>query len=104
MEGGAPITPSIASKVLSYFNAHGNFRNAEDYGLTEREKEILSFLVKGLSYKIIADKLSISFHTVNNHVRRIYEKLQVYTQSEAVGKTLREKLLSLALIVTFLCP
>jgi DNA-binding NarL/FixJ family response regulator len=99
MDGGAPITPSIAAKVLTYFSAHGNFRDADDYNLTEREKEILGNLVKGLSYKMIATKLGISFHTVNNHVRKVYEKLEVHSQSEAVSKTLREKLITVAAII-----
>lgn len=98
--GGAPITPSIATKVLAYFSGLGSAASTrEDYNLTTREKEILSLLVDGLSYKMIGDKLSISFFTVNNHIRHIYEKMQVHSQSEAVSKALKEKLLMIVVLV-----
>ena len=93
--GGAPITPSIATKVLSYFSGLPRSRaDKEDYKLSPREREILSLLVDGQSYKMISDKLSISYFTVNNHIRHIYEKMHVHSQSEAVSKALREKLFS----------
>ena len=88
--GGSPMTPSIAAKVLRFFQ-HDTHSN--DYALTSREKEMLSHLVNGLSYKMIADKCSISFHTVNSHLRKIYEKLQVHSLGEAVSKALKEKLI-----------
>ena len=98
--GGAPITPSIATKVLTYFNSLNPSNAAkEDYNLTAREKEILSLLVDGLSYKMIGDKLSISFFTVNNHIRHIYEKMHVHSQSEAVSKALKEKLLMILVLI-----
>lgn len=98
--GGAPITPSIATKVLTYFNSLTKTTAVkEDYNLTTREKEILSLLVDGLSYKMIGDKLSISFFTVNNHIRHIYEKMHVHSQSEAVSKALKEKLLTVLMLV-----
>lgn len=89
-DGGAPITPSIALRVLRYFQ--GSTSSENTYALTEKEKLILSLLVDGLSYKMIANKESISYHTVNSHVRRIYEKLHVHSLGEAVGKALRERL------------
>lgn len=89
-DGGAPITPSIALRILRYFQ--GNTQNENTYALTEKEKLILALLVEGLSYKMIANKESISYHTVNSHVRRIYEKLHVHSLGEAVGKALRERL------------
>lgn len=89
--GGAPMNPHIARKVLEMFKkltlAPG------DYSLTSREKEILQCLVEGLTKKEIADKLFISYHTVDNHVRNIYEKLEVHSSSGAVAKALREHLL-----------
>jgi DNA-binding NarL/FixJ family response regulator len=98
--GGAPITPSIATKVLSYFNSLNTTTSTNDgYNLTAREKEILALLVDGLSYKMIGEKLSISFFTVNNHIRHIYEKMHVHSQSEAVSKALREKLLSILVVI-----
>jgi two-component system, NarL family, nitrate/nitrite response regulator NarL len=89
--GGAPMTPSMAMKVLRYFQHKSPEENA--YSLTERERTILALLVDGLSYKMIAERESISFHTVNSHVRKIYEKLHVHSLGEAVSKALRENLL-----------
>lgn len=89
--GGAPMSPTMANKVLRFFQSQSTTQN--DYSLTEREKNILALLVDGLSYKMIADRESISFHTVNSHVRKIYEKLHVHSLGEAVSKALREKLL-----------
>lgn len=89
--GGAPMSPTMANKVLRFFQSQGSTQN--DYALTEREKNILALLVDGLSYKMIADRENISFHTVNSHVRKIYEKLHVHSLGEAVSKALREKLL-----------
>lgn len=91
MEGGAPMTPSMAIKVLRFFQSTRATENS--YSLTEREKKILSLLVDGLSYKMIADRENISFHTVNSHVRKIYEKLHVHSLGEAVSKALKEGLL-----------
>ncbi len=90
-DGGAPMTPSIANKLLKFFQDS----NAPtiDYALTEREKTILSLLVDGLSYKMIAEKESISFHTVNSHIRKIYEKLHVHSLGEAVSKAIKENLI-----------
>ena len=90
IHGGAPMSPSIASKVLKYFQEQNEPKN---YSLTERERSILALLVDGLSYKMIAARENISFHTVNSHVRKIYEKLHVHSLGEAVSKALREKLL-----------
>jgi DNA-binding NarL/FixJ family response regulator len=87
--GGSPMTPSIANKVLRFFQQHPT---ANDYDLTIREREMLGHLVNGLSYKMIADKCGISFHTVNSHLRKIYEKLHVHSLGEAVSKALKEKL------------
>lgn len=58
-------------------------------GLSPREKDVLTCLVEGLSYKMIAHQLMISFETVRSHIKRIYEKLQVHNNTEAVAKTLR---------------
>lgn len=91
MTGGAPMSPVMANKVLRYFQSQNTSSN--QYALTEKEKIILALLVDGLSYKMIADKEGISYHTVNSHVRKIYEKLHVHSLGEAVGKALREKLI-----------
>jgi two-component system nitrate/nitrite response regulator NarL len=90
LEGGAPMSGSIASKVLQYFSSPQ--QSKKDYHLTEREKEILSMLVKGYSYKIIAAECKIAYNTVNNHIRKIYDKLYVSSATEAVSLALRERI------------
>jgi len=91
LEGGSPMTPSIAAKVLAHFRQQTQSAIV-DYQLTDKEKVILNHLVSGLSYKMIADKCAISYHTVNSHIKKIYEKLHVHSVSEAVSKALNEKI------------
>lgn len=88
LEGGAPMSPLVARMVLNHLNSKNH--RANQYGLTQREKEILKSLTDGNSYKMIADRLGITHGTVSTHIKNIYEKLGVHSQSEAVGKTLRE--------------
>jgi DNA-binding NarL/FixJ family response regulator len=91
LSGGAPINSSIAFKILEMFK---NFiPEKKDYNLSQRETEILQHLVGGLSKKQIADRLIISYHTVDSHLRKIYEKLEVHTASSAVAKALKENLI-----------
>src|SRR5262249_22982879 len=85
-DGGAFFTPSIAMKLLKTFQKE--VPSAEFIQLTEKEKEILKLLVDGLSYKMIADKTELSFHTIHTHIRHIYEKLHVNSKSEAVAKAI----------------
>lgn len=91
MEGGAPMTSSVARRVLELFQKNPGQAIRNDYHLTNREKEILSDLVKGLSYKMIADKNNISVYTVNAHIRKIYDKLQVHSVAEAVSKAINQR-------------
>jgi len=92
-EGGSPMTPSVAAKVLRMFKDQNPKPDTlKDTDLSEREKEILALLVDGLSYKLIADKLFISYETVHSHVKKIYQKLHVNSVNEAVSKALRNKL------------
>jgi DNA-binding NarL/FixJ family response regulator len=93
MNGGAPMTPSVASKVLKLL--HGNNKRPTDaqIELTNREKEILSLLVDGFSYKMIGEKCFISYATVNKHISNIYEKLQVHSVGAAVSRALKEGLI-----------
>jgi DNA-binding NarL/FixJ family response regulator len=86
LDGGAPMTSSVARKVLSMLTQQGSDKNKNPFELTGREIEILSMLSKGLSYKMIADAGGISFHTVNSHLKKIYEKLHVHSATEAVAK------------------
>ncbi|MGV3586614.1 MAG: response regulator [Adhaeribacter sp.] len=86
LEGGAPMTSSIARKVLHLFTQQFSDKNKNKFNLTDREVEILSMLAKGMSYKMIADAGGITFHTVNSHLKKIYEKLHVHSATEAVSK------------------
>jgi DNA-binding NarL/FixJ family response regulator len=90
--GGAPMTASVAVKVLQMFRSQSSHEKNEFIDLSEREKEILSLLVKGKSYKAVASDCYISIDTVRTHVRHIYEKLHVHSKSEAVAKAINQKL------------
>lgn len=90
LAGGAPMSPSIARMVISSMQ-HGA-RDLNPYSLTPREREMLSSLSNGNSYKLIAGEFSISIDTVRTHIKKIYEKLHVHSQTEAVAKALKEKL------------
>ena len=91
-QGGAPMTPAIAKKVLQLFAQRSGAAKPNDFQLTERETEILKLLVDGFSYKSIAAKCDISSGTVNTHISHIYEKLQVNSMASAVSVALREGL------------
>lgn len=89
LDGGAPMSPSIARMVLASMHQ----KPVENlYQLTARETEILATLSKGNSYKLIASDMQISIDTVRTHIKKIYEKLQVHSQTEAVSKAIHEKL------------
>lgn len=88
-EGGAPMSPSIARMVINQFHTFNAIKN---YELTKRETDILRELSLGNSYKMISENLFISHNTVRTHIKNIYEKLQVNSQTEAVSKALNEKL------------
>ena len=95
-DGGAPMTPDVASRVLSLFSDMATDKNEKDdndYGLTAREKEVLELLAEGLLSKEIADRLSVSAYTITNHLRNIYTKLHVSTNTGAVAKAIREGLI-----------
>jgi DNA-binding NarL/FixJ family response regulator len=89
--GGAPITSSIAAQVLKMFSEFSTPTNA-DYHLSDREQQVLQFLVNGYSYKMIATEMFISIDTVRSHIKKIYEKLHVNSKSEAVAKAFKDKL------------
>jgi RNA polymerase sigma factor (sigma-70 family) len=86
--GGSPMTTHIARKVVSSFQQTAAAAAVTER-LSQREQEVLDLLSQGLIYKEIAEKLSISYETVHTYIRRIYEKLQVRTRTEAVAKFLR---------------
>jgi DNA-binding NarL/FixJ family response regulator len=86
--GGSPMTTHIARKVVQSFQKAAP-SNATTENLSPREQEVLDLLSQGLIYKEISEKLGISYETVHTYIRRIYEKLQVRTRTEAVAKFLR---------------
>ncbi len=89
--GGAPMTSSIASQVLKMFSGMHQV-TGDDYRLSDREKQVLQLLVNGYSYKMIAGEIFISIDTVRSHIKKIYEKLQVNSKSEAVAKAFKDKI------------
>lgn len=91
IQGGAPMNAQVARRVLDLFSRIAGPKGEHD--LTQREKEVLHLLVEGLSKKQIADKLVVSFYTIETHSKNIYEKLHVHTRSGVVAKALRERLI-----------
>ena len=79
-EGGAVMNPSIAQKVLDYFKPQQT-----KSPLSPKENEVLALLAEGLSYKMVADKLGVSYTTINTHTKRIYEKLHISSLGEAIA-------------------
>ena len=91
VDGGSPMSPTIAARVVNLFRT---FRPPEsvNYRLTPQETELLKLLIDGHHKKTAAREMAISFHTVSFHLKNIYEKLQVHSKTEAVAKALREKI------------
>lgn len=92
--GGSPMTGSIARKVLTLFQQKITLVKTAEYLLTPREKEILGHMVQGLSFKMIAEVSGVSYETVRTHMKNIYTKLHVNSNTEAVSKALRERLVN----------
>jgi len=92
LDGGAPMSPEIASRVVRLFR---QIRPPDkvDYHLTPHELRLLKLLVEGHNYKTAAAELGVTFNTVCFHIKQIYEKMQVHSKSEAVVKALRNKLI-----------
>ena len=93
VEGGSPMSPEVARRVIALFR---DIRPPEraDYELTPHETRLLKLLVEGHNYKTAALELNVSINTVSFHMRRIYEKLQVHSKSEAVATALRDRLVN----------
>ena len=87
-QGGSPMSSQIARKVVAYFQ-RPRAQPLAGAQLSEREKEVLECLAKGLLYKQIAAQMGISMATVRTYTQRIYEKLHVHTRTEAVVKYLQ---------------
>jgi DNA-binding NarL/FixJ family response regulator len=93
LQGGAPINPRVARLVLNMFAAR-SAPPLQSYGLSGREREVLELMVQGFVKKEIADRLQLSYHTVDHHLRSIYTKLQVHTRGGAVAKAVSQHLVS----------
>jgi DNA-binding NarL/FixJ family response regulator len=91
VNGGAPMSPSIAKKVLGSFQS---IKSRPRYELSPREMDVLKLLINGHSAKIIAGKLDISFHTARSHLKNIYTKLHVNCGKEAISKALVEHIIT----------
>jgi len=93
VSGGSPMSPEVARRVIVLFR---DIRPPEraDYELTPHELRLLKLLVEGHNYKTAASELNVSVNTISFHMKRIYEKLQVHSKSEAVAKALRDRLVS----------
>ena len=92
-QGGAPMSPEVARRVISIFRTVRPPQHA-GYDLTPHELRLLKLLVEGHNYKSAAAELGVSFHTIAFHIQNIYEKLQVHSKSEAVAKAMRHRLIS----------
>lgn len=85
--GGSSMSPVIARKVFEYFSTPQTGKSDEEV-LSPKERQIVQALTDGLSYKLVADRLSISLHTVRFHIRHIYRKLHVNSKAEVISKML----------------
>src|SRR5215831_980750 len=91
-EGGSAMSPIIATKVFRMFKNTVSGETDDSYQLSGREKEILKYLVEGMSYKMVAANCFISIETVNSYIKNIYKKLQVHSKSEAVAKAIKGRI------------
>lgn len=92
VQGGSPMSPEVARRVVALFR---DFRPPEkaDYQLTPHETRLLKFLVEGHTYKSAASELGVSVNTISFHMKNVYDKLQVHSKSEAVAKALLNRLI-----------
>ncbi len=91
-EGGAALTPMVAKQVMAFLKPEAQKPGSES-NLTVREKEILVLITQGMTNELIADKLFISVQTVRNHIKNIYDKLQVHSRAQVVVKAFKDKLI-----------
>jgi DNA-binding NarL/FixJ family response regulator len=87
--GGSPMSPQIARKVIEHFGNPAGAKKKVESPLSAKEKEIVVGLVDGLSYKLIADRMNISIETVRFHIKNIYRKLHVHGKAEVISKSLK---------------
>ncbi|MCX6306901.1 MAG: response regulator transcription factor [Bacteroidetes bacterium] len=91
-DGGAALTPMVAKQVMAFLKPAAAVPGSPSQ-LTAREKEILTLITQGMTNEVIAEKLFISIQTVRNHIKNIYDKLQVHSRAQVVVKAFREKLI-----------
>lgn len=89
LNGGSPMTPDIARKVVERFNPK---RTSDESTLSQKEHQVVDCIVEGLSYKLVADRLGISINTVRHHIRNIYRKLQVNSKAEIISKSYNDEI------------
>jgi len=93
-EGGSPMSSQIARQVITAFKETNDTKDEkQEFELSSREKEVINLLADGNNYQQIADQLFISVDTVRHHIKNIYRKLHVHTQSEAVAKAIRKRII-----------
>jgi len=93
-EGGSPMSSQIARQVITAFKESKDIKDEnQEFELSSREKEVITLLAGGNNYQQIADQLFISVDTVRHHIKNIYKKLHVHTQSEAVAKAIRKRII-----------
>jgi DNA-binding NarL/FixJ family response regulator len=93
-DGGSPMSSRIARQVITAFKEGKNIStDTDNYGLSDREISVLNLLSDGYNYQEIAETLFIAVDTVRHHIRNIYKKLHVHSQSEAVAKAIRKKII-----------
>ena len=93
-DGGSPMSSRIARQVITAFKeGKGILSDQKDFDLSDREISVLNLLAEGYNYQEIAENLFISVDTVRHHIRNIYKKLHVHSQSEAVAKAIRKKII-----------
>jgi DNA-binding NarL/FixJ family response regulator len=90
--GGSPITPIIARKVLQFFPTNNKDNELDNESLSEREMEVLKLLTKGFTYRMASIELGISIETIRTYIKRIYAKLHVHSNTEAVAVAMQKKL------------
>ncbi|HEX4441915.1 MAG TPA: response regulator transcription factor [Thermoanaerobaculia bacterium] len=88
IEGGSPLSPEVARRMVEHFR-RSSAPARPDTGLTEQERELLRLLAEGHSYAAAGERLGVSINTVRDHVRSLYDKLQVHSKSQAVSAGLR---------------
>jgi Response regulator containing a CheY-like receiver domain and an HTH DNA-binding domain len=92
IDGGAPMSPEVAARVVKFFRETRSFQARHEYNLTPHETRLLKLLVEGYNYTTAARELGVSYNTVNFHMKHIYEKLQVHSKAEAVAKALQQRI------------